>query len=71
MIHNVDTMSDDDWPAVRAIYAAGLSTGLAAFASTSPAQGEWNTCHLSVGRLVARLDGTVRGLAALTPAAYT
>ena len=40
MIHNVDTMSDDAWPAVRFIYAAGLSTGLAALVSTSPAQSE-------------------------------
>ena len=69
--HNIDTMSDDDWPAVRAIYAAGLATGLAAFASTPPTQSDWNASHLSVGRLVARVDGMVRGWAALTPVADT
>ena len=67
MTHNIDTMSDDDWPAVRAIYAAGLATG----ASTPPTQSDWNASHLSVGRLVTRVDGMVRGWAALTPVADT
>ena len=40
MTHNIDTMSDDDWPAVRAIFAAGLATRLAAFASTPPTQSD-------------------------------
>lgn len=71
MIQHIDAMSDDDWPAVRTIYAAGLATGLAAFASTPPAQREWDASHLSVGRLVARVEGTVRGWAALTPVADT
>lgn len=71
MTHNIDTIFGNDWPEVRAIYAASLSTGLTAFASTPPAQSEWNASHLLVGRLVARVDGKVRGLAALTPAANT
>ena len=71
MTHNIDTMSDGDWPAVRAIYAAGLATGLAAFASTPPTQSDWNASHLSVGRLVTRVDGMVRGWAVLTPVADT
>jgi len=45
MTHNIDTMSDDDWPAVRAIYAAGLATR----ANTPPTQSDWNASHLSVG----------------------
>jgi L-amino acid N-acyltransferase YncA len=55
------------WPAVKAIYEAGLATGNASFQTSAPSWEEWDAAHLKHSRLVA-LDGdTVIGWAALTP----
>jgi len=55
------------WPAVKAIYEAGLATGNASFQTTAPSWEEWDQAHLPHSRLAA-LDGdTVAGWAALTP----
>jgi len=55
------------WPAVQAIYEAGLATGNASFQTTAPSWEEWDQAHLPHSRLAA-LDGdTVAGWAALTP----
>lgn len=55
------------WPAVKAIYEAGLATGNASFQTSAPSWEEWDKAHLTHSRLVA-LDGdTVTGWAALTP----
>ena len=55
------------WPAVKAIYEAGLATGNASFQTSAPGWEEWDMAHLSHSRLVA-LDGDiVAGWAALTP----
>jgi L-amino acid N-acyltransferase YncA len=55
------------WPAVKAIYEAGLATGNANFQTSAPNWEEWDAAHLKHSRLVA-LDGdTVTGWAALTP----
>jgi L-amino acid N-acyltransferase YncA len=57
----------EHWPAVKAIYEAGLATGNASFQTSAPAWEEWDSAHLKHSRLVA-LDGdTVLGWAALTP----
>ena len=68
----IDAMQDSDWPDVRAIYRAGLRTGIAAFMKNPPSWKAWNKGHLAVGRLVVRGgDGRTVGWAALTPAPYT
>ena len=56
------------WPAVRAIYEAGLTTGHATFETAAPDWPAWTAAHLAYGRLVA-LDGTgeMLGWAALSP----
>jgi phosphinothricin acetyltransferase len=55
------------WPAVKAIYEAGLATGNASFQTSAPSWEEWDRSHLAHSRLVA-LDGeSVAGWAALSP----
>ena len=60
-------MSAGDWPAVRDVYAAGIATGNATFETTPPEWDVWDRSHLADHRLVAELDGTVVGWAALSP----
>lgn len=71
MAHVLDQMRPRDWRAVRAIYAEGLATGLAAFMSTPPTWKKWDASHLPQSRLVARLEDTMLGWAALTRVADT
>ena len=60
-------MTDEDWPAVRAIYAQGIATGNATF-ETEPADFPgWSVAHLPDHRLVAVCDGAVVGWTALSP----
>ena len=68
----IETMRDSDWPEVRAIYRAGLRTGVAAFVKNPPSWKAWDRGHLAVARLVVR-DGEGRtvGWAALAPAPDT
>lgn len=64
----IETMQEGDWPQVRRIYAEGLRTGLAAFATTAPQWETWDRGHLRTGRIVARDSvGRIVGWAALTP----
>ena len=70
----VAPMTPTDWPAVSAIYAAGIATGNATFETAVPGWDAWNASHLPVCRLVARAgDGNapnrnrVVGWAALSP----
>ncbi|MGB0630559.1 MAG: GNAT family N-acetyltransferase [Alphaproteobacteria bacterium] len=68
MSFGIDTMEPADWDPVRALYAEGLATGLAAFMTDPPDWPDWDAGHLSTGRLVARLDnGRILGWAALAP----
>jgi len=60
-------MTADDWPAVRAIYQAGIATGHATFETTAPDWAAWDDSHLPEHRLVAELDGAVVGWVALSP----
>ena len=56
------------WPAVKAIYEAGMATGNATFETQAPAWEAWDQSHLGHSRLVAVDEaGTVRGWAALSP----
>jgi phosphinothricin acetyltransferase len=56
-----------DWPAVEAIYAAGIATGEATFETAPPSWVEFDTGRLPDHRLVALEDGEVVGWAALSP----
>jgi len=56
------------WPAVRAIYEAGLATGQATFTTEAPGWEAWDASHLAHSRLVAAdAEGQVLGWAALSP----
>ena len=59
-----------DWPAVAAIYAAGIATGGATFDTAVPSWANWDAGHLARPRLVAVDDAGkgVVGWAALSPA---
>ena len=56
-----------DWPAVRAIYEAGIATGDATFETAAPTWEAWDAAHLPGQRLLARDGGRVLGWAALAP----
>jgi phosphinothricin acetyltransferase len=57
-----------DWPAVRAIYAAGIATGNATFETAPPEWPAWDAAHLAGHRFVACDGGdTVVGWAAASP----
>ena len=57
----------EDWPAIRAIYEAGIRSGDATFETEPPSWEEWDAAHLPAHRLVARADAGVVGWAALSP----
>jgi L-amino acid N-acyltransferase YncA len=56
-----------DYPAVAAIFAEGIATGLATFETDVPSWEEWDAAHLSEHRFVAELDGAVAGWVAVVP----
>ncbi len=63
----IEPMLPADWPAVEAIYAEGIATGLATFETVTPSWEEFDRRHLPVCRLVARDCAGVAAWAALTP----
>jgi L-amino acid N-acyltransferase YncA len=64
----IEPMTERDWPAVCAIYEAGIATGHATFQTETPRWDAWDRGHLPTCRLVARDDaGEVLGWAALSP----
>jgi phosphinothricin acetyltransferase len=64
---DIRAMDSDDWLVVAAIYAAGIATRNATFETTVPSWAEWDRTHLTGHRLVAVIDNTVIGWAALAP----
>ena len=55
-------MASTDWPAVEAIYRAGIDTGNATFEADPPSWEQFDAGKLDAGRLVALDDtGTVVG----------
>ncbi|SHM23599.1 GNAT family N-acetyltransferase [Hymenobacter psychrotolerans] len=61
-------MTEAHWPAVKAIYEAGIATGNATFETQAPAWEAWDKAHLGHSRLVAVDEaGTMLGWAALSP----
>ena len=63
----IDVARPEDWPAIRAIYAAGIRSGDATFETEAPPWEEWDAAHLPRPRLVARAGAAVVGWAALSP----
>jgi phosphinothricin acetyltransferase len=63
----IESMTEQDWPQVRAIYEEGIEFGDATFETAPPNWETWNATHLRVCRLVARSGGEVIGWAALSP----
>ena len=61
-------LADTHWPAVKAIYEAGIATGNATFETQAPAWDAWDKAHLGHSRLMAGDHaGTMLGWAALSP----
>lgn len=56
----------EHWPAVKAIYQAGLATGNASFQTSAPDWDEWNAGHLAQCRMVALSGDRVVGWVALS-----
>lgn len=52
---------------VRAIYEEGMATGNATFETAAPDWQDWDADHVASCRIVAAVDGTVVGWAALGP----
>ncbi|MFV0296691.1 MAG: GNAT family N-acetyltransferase [Hyphomicrobiaceae bacterium] len=67
----LEPMTRGDWKAVKAIYAEGLATGLAAFMTSPPLWRDWDSHHLPTGRIIARSGGRVAGWVAMQSAADT
>jgi L-amino acid N-acyltransferase YncA len=63
----IDPLDVGDWPAVRAIYEAGIATGDATFETAAPDWPAWDAAHLADHRLVARDGRRVVGWVALAP----
>lgn len=64
----IRSLTPADWPAVEAIYRAGIDTGNATFETEPPSWERFDTGKLTIGRLVA-VDGTeaVVGWVAASP----
>ena len=54
-------MTPTDWPAVEAIYTAGIATGDATFETEPPSWEEFDADRVAEHRLVAVEDGEVVG----------
>jgi L-amino acid N-acyltransferase YncA/2-polyprenyl-3-methyl-5-hydroxy-6-metoxy-1,4-benzoquinol methylase len=68
---SIRRMRDEDWPAVRDIYEAGIATGNATFETEAPSWERWNDSHLPDHRLVATVgEDVVVGWAALSRVSY-
>lgn len=67
MALRIDGMRKRDWPAVQAIYAEGIATGLATFETDLPEWSAWDNSHLQAPRLVMRAGERLAGWAALSP----
>ena len=63
----IDHMSRGDWPEVLEIFEEGMATRQATFETSAPSWEQWDAAHLPDCRLVARVEGSVIGWAALSP----
>jgi L-amino acid N-acyltransferase YncA len=65
--YRVERMRPGHWPAVRAIYAAGIATGNATLEREAPEWDAWDAGHRADCRLVAVDGDRVLGWVALSP----
>jgi L-amino acid N-acyltransferase YncA len=63
----INSMTDADWEQVLIIYTEGIETGHATLETEAPGWESWNLNHLPHCRLVAGVDETIKGWAALSP----
>ena len=63
---NIEKLTENHWPEVKAIYGSGLATGIASFSHNIPDWDAWDKTHVKSCRLVAIEDGGVLGWAAST-----
>src|SRR5215211_1405808 len=63
----IESLREEDWPAVARIYGEGIATRQATFETDVPDWDAWDAAHLPEHRLVARLGNEIVGWAALTP----
>jgi phosphinothricin acetyltransferase len=63
----IESLTPEDWPAVKAIYEDGIATGDATFDTVASTWEAWDGDHVTSPRLVARSDGEVVAWTALTP----
>ena len=63
----VRPLHPDDYPAVAAVFAEGIATGVATFETEIPGWDEWDASHLPDHRFVAELEGDVAGWIAVVP----
>ena len=63
----VRPLHPDDYPAVAAVFAEGIATGVATFETEIPGWDEWDAGHLADHRFVAELDGEVVGWIVVVP----
>lgn len=64
---DIRPMTSGDWPAVRAIFEAGIASGDATFETEPPSWEEFDGAHRPDLRLVAIVDGQVAGWVAAVP----
>ncbi|MCB2293486.1 N-acetyltransferase family protein [Clostridium algoriphilum] len=67
MDYIIDKMVKTDWEQVAHIYLEGIKTGKATFQTEVPTWEEWNSGHVNLCRVVARLDNNILGWGALSP----
>lgn len=63
----IRNMQTKDWEAVKYIYESGIATGVATFETSAPDWKRWSNGHLIFARLVATINNSVIGWAALSP----
>jgi len=64
---SIAQMRPEDWPAVEAIYAAGIATGDATFETDTPPWQQWDSGHLPDHRFVASVGDEIAGWVAAAP----
>lgn len=63
----ISKLLPSDWDSVKSIYEKGIATGNATFQTSAPAWEEWDSSHLRACRIIANVNGSLVGWAALTP----
>lgn len=61
---------EEDWPDVANIYYQGIQTGIATFETEVPTWKTWEQNHFRVGRLVAVIETSLVGWAALSKISF-